>query len=674
MKLFVCYVDARGLDAIVFDPEIHSRGREVDDGFLFSQTSVEGQTDEVQIERRQFGWSELTKQIRSGVLVSWSATGDPAEAVLIARGRLQVPDGLFSGTQTVSCTCAPASIRTRLLAFARDRLDRKPICDFRFSDADPDDPESYLLGYSGAYRVDPATWAISLIDDLVGERVVDLTDHVLGDPEDGAGSFGLPVSTIRARFEVSWTVEAKGICDLATYPGLANGITSYDPDFGQRISSNCLTNSDAEGWTIADAVWRRELLPSLAASPITSQSYRYRVKGKHEVYERKADALLDPNTGEMRYTWSWAEKKKTESDQQRRDREASGAPAPDNDEEEAEQALGPEHQVGVLFQRYAYYVTQLNAAFEFSQDRREIMHASLEVPFVAGLVVDQEETTDDDGEILEFTVDDVFADATAPTYVPGYWKKDDVVRRGEARYRCLEDHESISFTMVKSGTRATYWEPIEAENALDRSSLATLIDTDLGQTYREHVWRRMRKAARRNLRARNLTFRVPWVDGIGVTTADSCRISVPWDDETDRYATGKVVSIRRTWSGEEGPTIEIEIGVSFGATQDPVDTDDSESVWIRNGDVPVVYGLQANRLRSAFYSSSGMLILNDADEQRVRMGEIASRGGDPAQAPVRYPTRLGFTLKPLEAQEEIVREVDYYGTLVVTPAGLDFGA
>ncbi|SMC32457.1 hypothetical protein SAMN06297251_10134 [Fulvimarina manganoxydans] len=647
MRLFVAYV--RDLDT-VFDPAVHCETQ--NDGFSLELREVEGQYAELTIERRQTGYSILAATAPKCILASWSPTGLPTDAMLFARGRMtEMPSDLFGTRQSLTFLCAPKDIDDRVLALAKDTKSQGPETDLLFSDADPEDPAAYLLGRSEVWHVDAATHAIAAVGEVEGERVLDMTSTALvsgGRVSDGLGEFGRPCKTIRGRLVASWQQTASGSCDIGWAIG---AFTTLDPSFANNIGS-AIQVLPAAGWSTGDGGVRSDI------REISGPRVFFAARYESEHLDRSgvtASKSYSANEGDI---------------------------------------VRIEHECDVTLRAWRVEVQSFAMSYDFSQEREEVVYAALDLP------IQQTGIEDDEDEVVEYALKDLFSDPTIAEYEPGQEYEKGAVRRynGEI-WRCREAHYSTGFGMRKAASvtgwksfrtaivpGGTYWERIEEEWAV-YPSMSSFIDAVRGQACVAHMMCRLRKEGLRRLRARRVSLQFRWQDAAHVTRADSVVFPGKWSEVEDRAMIGRVTSKIWTWPERSAPMITLEVGVSFG---DGSERGDDES-FVDDGYIADGYGA------SGFSARSGMEWYVDADPvesrvpvnalrttwsvQSVRKGGqreeqtaaanlLAINGKEIRDAPVIRPTWGVVRMKPLEATDTIRREIDVVGALAGGPQGV----
>lgn len=644
-RLFVAWVAGPW---IAFDAAVHAIG---DQQWLsFEMTQTEGQTAEILVTREQTGWQQLSQDQPRSVLVSWSPTGAGADAVLMAKGELRdIPSDLFSSRQTLIIACAPTDINDRLIAYAKANLDIAPYVEKLMSDFDPEDPESYLAARADVYHVDPATHALSIMSEVEGERIVDMTAVALfgnGKSQDSAGDGGKLVRTLRARLSVAWTQTAQGICDISQAIG---HIDTLDPTFSGRVQS-ILTATEAEGWSVGTGFAATSEKLYTDARILNVAHYRSS-RLEHLNNQYSSDTILLS-----------------------RDVFAD--------------ALMPQHRVRV---------TRCPMAYDYRQDREEAIYAALELPLQTyGLESDAD-------DIVDYAIRDIFTDPSIIEYESGReYLEGQIVRYNGFPYRCLQTHYSLGFSSLPDrkvplpdggvGSVAlpspSYWRRISDSWAV-HPEIYSFADTATGRGVILHIMHRLRKEGLRRLRYRRVRMTFRWEDAMSLTLRDAIRFDVPWGAGETRSVVGKVISLVHRWPEAGAPIVEVEVGVSIGADYryapeepaygelDYVEPSFSAGTAYLDDIVHHTYAdaismpVFVDYLRYPFYAVSNVLVRNEAARQASVATALARKNSDPRQCSVIAPTGLKIRLKSLAPRGTLRREVDVYGQLLAAPTGVD---
>ena len=665
MRLYMSYV----FDLYAaFDPSIHCDTD--DDEFSFTMSETEGQFATAQIERRQSGLSlaGIDAAAPRNVLVSWSPTGQPADAVLIARARIKgLPDDLLAPTQKIDLVCAPLDIDDVLLAWCEDNLMLGPETDFLFSDADPKEVDSYLLGRSGTLRVDPVTHEISLVDDLLGETTHDLADVLLATGGDAwtmpIGMYDAPAEKYTAKLTVDWTQSAQGTCDIGAQIGR---IESLDEGFAGRIGDS-LSTSGAEGWSTSGG-----------SSVKTRRTETTSMSGSYDVVvgaERELIAFGSEDSGSYT-TYKPFRGEMLETTTERTSIYGS-------------------------YVKHIVNVQSFSLSYNYSQPRRETAFIDLSVPCLPTILVREQ-----DPDVLSLTLNSIFvSDVIREWQEDEDYQEGDHVRYDERYYECVADHHSTEYfdQLNPAGvttkrvyadafvhyddSTTTYWIRYRPQGLLTPDATYRFLDTARGQRCIEHVLCRLRKTGRRNLRNRHIVGSFRWEDVAHVDLKDSISVIILYDGVSEgRRISAKVVTIEREWSGTGAPLIRIEAGISFGtgstvdvaAPADYAEPDYAEpeyasspgaaiaEIAYQTASDPARLPLEAWKLWSGSYSCVSVDVVNDANEQESHMALLP----DPAQASVLYPTYIDLRMRSLAASALLSRDIDVAADLLVSPLGI----
>ena len=636
--------------------------------FSFSMTEAEDELATIELSREQSGWGMLSPSVPKCVLVSWSATGRPEDAVLLARARInELPGDLLGRRQVLRAVCAPKDVDRRILAWAKANRASGPETSFLFTDADPEDASSYLLGRSEVFHVDPVTHAIRTIAETKGDRELNMSNVAFfenGQASDGPGEYGRMCRTLRATLRISWTQEASGVCDVGPRirsprsPGAP--FETLDPSFADNLQG-MLTTDLSEGWSVGSGGYRYTIdsFPSYRMASGTVYVQEERNPWEVRIYD-------NPPT----YTLSWRDQNYINT-----------------------------FPCELELEVFRLQSVRLPMAYSYSQPREEVVYAALDLP------VRDTGIEDDEDELVEWTLKSPFEDPRARDWTAGEtYKAGDVVRHNGLSYRCRADHYAVDFrqvyqdfdfgppttfsqSLVALGANAkTYWQEIPLETSVVAASYS-IADTDLGREAIRHLMHRLRKEGIRRLRARRIGMRFRWQDAAHLTRADSITIAV--HDRDPVYGvrrlvpvTGKILTIRREWP-ENGPaTIYVEIGVTFSSgEQSPpseayVEGDfylDDEIVvggmgYVVEGD-PIRKPVDVARLRQPEYSIVSMRVANDARRQMAAAQVLASNLQDVRRAPQVCPSYAVMSMRSLAPSETLRREIDVVGYLDGVPGG-----
>lgn len=599
-----------------FNPAIHCTDAAEILSLSIEHTESEAAT--IEVERSQRGWLDLIYDGPRNLLVSESESGLPADAVVIARGRInKLPSQVMGETQTLSAICAPSDLKDRLLTFAKANLTEGT--DFRFSDEDPEDPASYLSTRSAVFYVDPATHDISISDDLVGQATHVLDDIALiGDegPEESDGIYGEPVATLRAKLTLGWTETRAGTIDIAAQIG---NVTSLDPDVAGRIATS-IVSAGSEGWSVLPAGVDITTTSDVqgAATGGTDLGSVYKVTRKDQVESEQVVRDIGQNilaTIRTR-TPSFVE-----------DGFRSGR---------------------ALFRIFHNRVRRFLVGYAYEQDRTETLFAALTVPVRPQIVFA------DESEVIEFSIDDLFGDPDAAEYRSGreYETGDEVYYNG-SYWRAKEDHYSEFFEERRpDGT--SYWAPYTPDTGFSPNGLTRVLDADRGRDIVDHVFRRLWTEGRRRARFRHFSVPVYWDDTRDISLLDSVSLRVPTTPLNPglfHRITGKVTRISRTWDPDGEQLAVVEFGISALFDMQAADPDAENVSWGVVGD-PVEPPPR--------FAVRSVEVENQANLQLSKVVEVASSGGGRTAEDVSvvYPTRVRIRMHPIAARPTLQREVD----------------
>ena len=665
-----------------FDPALHCDP--ASDGFVFTRRETEGQITEVEIERKQSGLAILASLANRNVLLSWTRTDDPANAELFARGYI-APDfsGIFDLTQTIRVVCAPRDIETQKLAFAKLHLVSRPDTDDRFSDFDENDPNSYLLGRSAVFHVDPCTHEIWVTDIINGAVLHHLEDLAFGE-DDGAtpvssmGEAGYPPKTLRYKLTAAWTQEASGTVDIANLLPFNNfaEITSLDPSFGDRLPQQ-LSFEGADGWSLSSSPYAFKRTTTLSQDVLLDGPL-------YDASHQKIGSVVPITSGGQTYNFQSV---------------VTGG------------VVHTTHQCNVKFEVYHYTYSKFLLDWTYSQERQENVYFAMDLPIQPTLATSDTATT------IELSVKDPFRVPSIPDYEPDTdYEIGDPVYYKDQYFRAKAAHHSDFFTQkMGDGTihvtqsnnlpidltySTIFWEPYLPGGILYRASTISLFETRAGDmtSYVDHLACRARAEARRLLRLLTVTVACRWEDGVIVTTKDEALIRGP----EGRTMRGKVIATESVWGGETGqePHVKIMVGIPFGDGTDL--TRPPEDPYAEPGYAEDIYAgtgyakegslaptsSKANEIIVNKSSSGDPLEPVDVLNLRTGGGAVAVRGtlvndaavqlayaatlDDPTQASVEKATYMkDMRLTNLAPRRPISRDIDVIGYLITAPRGYD---
>lgn len=676
----------------LFNPAIHCDPES--DGFTYSDRQAAGEVMTITIERPQRGWAVLHPDHPRYVIVSWSDTGLPQHAQVIARGRMVgIPGDMFGRTQTIEIVCAPVDLMDvadkitgrpdgPVLRFAKQHLMDGPETCILMSDFDETKPESYTVGRSVDYHIDAVTHGVSVTDFVTGDLVSDMRDvHFHDDqgvPETAWEEY--PVPRARMKLTSPWTQSGAGFVNIAgwiatthsNYMGPVGGIhhqiSSLSPDFLENSNSELPTKFSSNmvrgnGWSLDEAGSRVDFVVT-ASSAIRTR----------RIYEIAYNRVLNTIVRVTNFLWKMAQ-----------------IPLP---------PLVKRHNEYVRFAMGLYRFRRVDMAWQYAQDREDHVYLTLEQPIQH---VPSLETEIDEGEVS--TVD-LTIDPTTVPYEPGPWTVGDKVRVQDASFVCNETHVSTHFGMPKperqpwdyapAGFQQTYswhpyWDEVKSQAPVHRSMYQALT-LDSGEAIIAHCMKRLRRSMLLRNRSLSITLLYAWEDAKHLTLKHSVRIEVPWHDGSRRAVIGKVTEIARRFGDEAGPTISITIGVSFGTGVGDITSETLEAQYNSDGYFPddyladnspirgiedMEYIVEADRvsnpldlayLHEPSFAVQNVIISNEAGEQ---LAKAAHTSRDPREVIKENPTRLQINMRDLTAQDTLVRDIYVAGELLTSPRGID---
>jgi hypothetical protein len=667
MMIFLAYVDT--LDT-VFDPALHAVLG--DSGFsgLFEQ--LEGEVASVTIVRPQTGWAILSAAQKPFVLLSESPTGNPADAVLFARGRIVgVPGDLFGATQTIVIKCAPANLLDvadaggtvdgPLITWARANKSSSPETCLLTDEASKDDPATYLVGRDEVYHVDAATHQISTSRISAGP-LFNLSDAHFHNSEEypQAQVDEMPASRAKMVLKTGWTQTIQAICDVAPKLNFPVGFSTLSPDFltyaDSDLPSGATDFAGGSGW-----------------EPMPERS-RIRMGTGHE----------GPFFSGRRFSVSYTP--------------IGSSP------------ISPfvlQHNETLSFKRFDFRADYFYMRGTYSQEREEEVEVVLDLPIqsIPGVVA-----VTDEGEIATI---DLTTDTSAQPWEPGDYELGDRVSYNGRIWECNETHTSEQFFRYKLGQQRTYvdappdlnaiyatspafyWTPVPSTAPL-KADASEFFATDDGRQVIAHAVCRLRRVLLQRARCITVSVRYRWEDARHVTLKNLVRIETPLTPGGEVSAiVGKVVGIVREWGGEFGPTITLTLGVSLGTGATETTAEDlngpySEPYWPDGyldepanlygvaGDTEFVVDqdklyrpINGDALRNPNYSVVSVVAENLAVEQRTKAAFAGLAGKDPRAAVQQNPTKIRLQMRDLATEGVISRGYYVAGEILSSPRGID---
>jgi hypothetical protein len=667
-QIFMHWVDELDVE---FDPIAHAVNAN-EDGFSLVDEEAEGEITRFDLEREKpvnvlaiLGASQ--KQI---ILVSESATGDPHDAVLLYRARIDgLPGDVFAPTQTIKMICAPEDIEDRLLAFAKERLNTLPEFDPIFPDNDPEDFKSYLSGRTAAYYVDPATHEISLVDTIVGERVVNLADKHFHDDQE-VPTFEIdqrPAKRALMQLDAQWTQAASGVCDVSYRIGAISTITGVGGGSGERDLPSVIDIELGGGWELERSWAKRFTKPSLDFFGGRTYRGHYQIRGPKKVI--RPNGQVDVLDNQVLRDWT------------------------------------VDHDEFVTIQISTSQLTYCWLRFNYQQPRVQHAYVVVDIEAQVGPVVTK------DLDLGQKALKDLLDDSTSEIYEAGVsYEVGDRRQKGDRVYVCNEDHFGSSIYQLKPGSqtswynqipvtysRTPYWDEVPSDAALKSSSKADYYSTERGQQSLAHAILQCRQALLEGNRSVKITVTYTWDDARAVTTRDSVRLEIPDGDGYGRPVVGKVIAVRRTAHAEEGLKVQITIACSLGTGADDRHETEKPDGFIAPGyvssgyfkatqDLSLLAGdtvwekqvekarqpIDVGRLISSAYSVINVRRENEAGQQLAVYRDRCVFGRDQAAAARAVePTRIRLQMRSLEAESLIESDVDVAAEILVSPRGID---
>ena len=544
MMYWLAYVAA--LDT-PFNPAVHCTADCA--AFSMRMSHREGEIMSVSVEREQSGWAIMRPETPKAVIISKSMTGNPADAVVYARGRIvTMPSDLFGRTQTIDIECSEWDIFQirdregredgRLMRYARADLTDGPATCLIMDDADPDTAETYLQGRSAAWYFDPATFEVSISDLVNGDRIVNLGDSHFHDESPPSATIDeWPTPRVRLNLRAEWTQQTAGFCQIAGR--LGGKIQTLSPDFLQaekkQLPDGLADIHLGTGWTLdGSAVSSKEMV----SAPIYD--------GREGRITYRLQGYVDPIQP---------------TDFTRR------------------------HSAHTSFKLWEFDFYHVRMRYEYSQQRIENIELSMEIPMQGVPTVQIEEHLGELGTVdLTVEANNGTLRPTEPWEVRFYAQGTRIVYFNSV-YECTADHNAVGFYQKPPNWSFVPWEQQPPDFSWHPywkrvESLAPLrfYDTEFaghrtGQDTIAHCMLRLRKRAIERLRCLNVvTTYVLDESNHDVTLRDSIRLEVPIDG-VGRPMVGKVTGLEIEWDAESGGRITITSGVCVGTGGDAVTPD-----------------------------------------------------------------------------------------------------
>lgn len=626
--------------------------------YAFKLSRAEGQAVEFEFDRPNRGLSTvLTNLFPRQVNVAWSPTGLAEDAILLGFGFVvESPGDLLAETTTIRVRCAPADMNDRLLAWAKVNLPDAPRTDLRFDD-DPESVDTYIVGRCVDYHIDPTTHVISVSDILTGDRVVDLSEHLIEAKgiNVSAGSFGEPLPSLTCEFEASWSQEARGVVDIA---GMINPFGTLDSD-PMSILQSPVTKSETDGIDFVSGGIRASI-ESFGTVEIELGGWEgvYETEVLTEKLEDSEEVAVGTGNGGTAYKYDFKRRASWETLSLTTFEDET---IPDDTVDVQESEVRRPCTARIAYEVSRVRVLDYMVSWDLSQARSEKLVATMLFP-VPGAPREKPEP-------MTVSIRQDYLEPPAPDYdSQKAYVTGDVVTSGVRRYRATRDIPPGEPVVLLVNGWSRY---AESEERMSVVRSANALE------YQQHVLCRLLREGRRRLRSVNLSFEIPFEVGVGLTTRDSASIVVPWTEYEDRKVTGKVISVELALDGDGAATCSVTIGVCmFGSTTGrPGDLDDVSFVPVppidpdTTGDFSLdkrVRLLRAGGPQAIVRSAS---VENTDTRQAAELYNLAALGLDPGLAPVRLPSRLVVDFEPLGQEDEIHTDYTLTATLTDAPRG-----
>ncbi|HAU28979.1 MAG TPA: hypothetical protein DCW68_02575 [Rhodospirillaceae bacterium] len=656
----------------VFAPTTHARQDEA--VFDLSITEREGEFPAANVRIK----APLTGLLAAGRKRRAFISEDDGDggAVLLFFGRLTgSPTAADGGMVEIELIAQPADWQDSLNALAAS-LRVAPFYDALFFDPAQDPkPEDSLAGRAAHYHWHRMTGALSLVSIFGDGPVIDLTGKHFW--EDFSLSIGEPpLRSVAVRVEAQWTQQAGGTVDitdavraaLGADPAYVSTLTGDDflsrwPRQGQGIGT-------ASGYVVADASLT-EVLPGCPSGCTEWSAGAHYAVGDIVLVRQEMKTypcLMAHMAGDFAADAAsgyWDEG--TAVDDSARPLRSvaatvstahfpSGIPADDMASE-----------IRSLHLARRWFSPQLSLAWDYSQARVEGISATV----AAGV---QDIAFDQGGEdSLEFRLADVTLDTITPAWASGTaYLAGDYVKFGGGTFYALLDHTSgNNFWMDEFAGR---WQ----RTSYDQSALGTVVrpsffQTDRGRQAFEHALARAAAKVAASARCVEVGFRVPWEDGVGITTAHAVTISDP------RLAGGQVVTGKVTEvvlaRSSSAASVEVIMALAVGDGATPEAGEDEVAVPSMEGLVYAAYSAQnplqpvlINNMNSSSYVVDDITISCDISEQNSSL----SGAGDPAAV---SPTAMTFRLRSIASADTLSYEIEVdMAAPFSPPKQIDLGA
>lgn len=625
-RTFLAWVESLN---VLFDWHVHAVLDEQFELIRLSQRENAAATGEITFPNPGVGL--LSSSRRRFVLISESETGDPADAVLVARARiLGMPTDFNASTITTQIICAPDDLDEQLASYA-ETIFALPYCDPLYGD-ERRDPTAAIAARGCSWHIDPRTHFITITDVLGGGPLVDVGfDH--------AGDFAIrvtepPLRAVTQTLEVDWEQSASGITDIksriANIERMQNPALEVEPTTGN-------------GWTIGENFWRD------VSSRLTDVKRGYQRDRRYSCFVFKENRRYGPysnGVGGQFYVWRhyWEKLEDYHAIEDRMDNTLLTTTSCER-----------------------FYVS-----YQYRQARREVVTLRLEMPVqdVMGAVAEEDTGV--------YTLADPTIDSETPAWYPGRpGVVGDFVQHDGKRWRYASTHDLDYFYYYAyvdgrlHGITTPGFEAAGSITAMPDRRSPYFVGSGRGDQSVERALLAMRARLRYRLRCLEAVVRPgDWSVVRDITMEHSLRADHP------RFGsvTGKVIGWDRAWVGGETPyrsgTVTIGACLGTGATG----VGDVEDIEYSVSAEAVAVPVNAYALGSAAYAVTGVDVANDADAQvALATAEIAA-GRDPTNALASAIPTVSVELRSLASIDTIERRISVTALLLDSPMGYDAGA
>ncbi|MDP3408069.1 hypothetical protein [Bosea sp. (in: a-proteobacteria)] len=371
------------------------------------------------------------------------------------------------------------------------------------------------------------------------------------------------------------------------------------------------------------------------------------------------------------------------------------------------------HRYTVEFFRYQYFFMSWVARWTYAQNRREVVHLTLDVPTqeVTGLVDELELSDRSLSQIYTtplFLTEDQDEDAEAEEPPAPYDAEriydtgDKMLLQGREYVSTVDGLQGVSWSVsIVSPTSASVvvdprWQPTNRRPAFP-SPVHSVFDTRRGKASIAAAFRLMRKEVFKLL-YEDITVTVDRAHFPAWALGDTCEMLLPGRfDEPMKPASGRVTSITERLSAR-GDTVQISLQIGkgqggdavareasineFGATDyfngDYTDTDETDFYtagddieWTLDAD-PLVMPIDTSKLGQSSYSVLQISVQGSAAAHQDRVDALAAAGRritalSSADLP---PTSVNVTMRSLNRDGTIIRKMRAAGVMTRTPRGM----